>query len=158
MTVGLSEHYSGRQFWSSFTEQCLVGKLQDNPNSLCVIDRWSLGHVAHGLLFHLLLELLACVLKKKPAGLFGVVIVEAAWEIFENSGWCVDRFRARGTKGYLGDSLVNSFGDITCCILGYALAQRLTTHSTIFLIVAFEVLTYAVAGESVFTMFINLMR
>lgn len=52
--------------------------------------------------------------------------VEAFWEAFENTNFIIDRYReATAALGYNGDTVVNSLGDVVCCIAGFLLAKRL---------------------------------
>ena len=54
------------------------------------------------------------------------VALEAAWEVFENTNFIIDRYRSTtAALGYTGDTVVNSFGDTICCLVGFMIAQRL---------------------------------
>jgi len=54
------------------------------------------------------------------------VALEAAWEVFENTNFVIDRYRtATAALGYTGDTVVNSLGDIVCCLAGFLIAKRL---------------------------------
>jgi len=57
---------------------------------------------------------------------FGVVALECAWEIIENTDFVIDRYReATAALGYRGDTVINSVGDIIFCAVGFALARLL---------------------------------
>jgi hypothetical protein len=67
------------------------------------------------------------------------MLVEAGWEILENSPIIIDRYRsATASLGYNGDSIVNSTGDLLSCAVGYALAQRIGWKWSIGLFVVIE--------------------
>ena len=51
--------------------------------------------------------------------------LEAAWEVFENSAFVIDRYRDAAALGYTGDTVLNSLGDIVCCLVGVDLARRI---------------------------------
>lgn len=79
----------------------------------------------HGFLF---CGLVALVLPRLSAlwQLSVAVMVEALWEIVENSEFIIRRYREwTVAHGYHGDTIVNSFGDILACGLGFVLAREL---------------------------------
>ena len=79
----------------------------------------------HGLVFCGLFALALPRLARKWR-LWLAVTLEAVWEVFENSAFVINRYRAATVSlGYQGDSIVNSLGDIAACALGFALAWRL---------------------------------
>ena len=95
-------------------------------------------HVIHGFLFYGLFWLVG---RRWPVGLRLVltVLVEAAWEIFENTPFVIERYRAVTISlDYFGDSILNSVSDIACCMAGFALARRLPVWVTVTLVVALE--------------------
>ena len=52
--------------------------------------------------------------------------MEAAWEVFENPPFVIDRYRAEtAALGYTGDTIVNSFGDLACALVGFLIARKL---------------------------------
>ena len=123
------------------------GVVQSNQNSQQVTDWYSFSHVTHGLIMYAVAWLLWVWL-----GLFGgkparwalpiAVVVEAAWEIVENTPMIIDRYREVTVSwGYTGDSVVNSISDIGWMIAGFLLASRLPAWVSVLLAVFFELFT-----------------
>lgn len=120
----------------------------DSGNSQHLLDWYSPSHVIHGLLFYgagwLLLRGLPVRFR-----LLIAVAVEAAWELLENSPVIIDRYRtATMALGYTGDSVLNSLSDISCMMIGFALARTLPVKATIALAIGFELLTLAVIRDN----------
>jgi len=68
------------------------------------------------------------------------VVVEAAWEVFENTNFIIDRYRSEtAALGYNGDTVVNSFGDILCCLVGFIVARRLGLRRSLVVFAVLEV-------------------
>jgi len=108
-------------------------------NSQHLIDPYSFSHVLHGLLFYGATSLL---LRGRLLGLRLVValLLESAWEIFENTPMVIQRYReATISLDYYGDSIVNSMGDIAACALGFVLASKLPTRVSILGFVTVEI-------------------
>jgi hypothetical protein len=105
------------QLWS--------GQICSADNSQHFLDPYSFTHVLHGFLFFWLIVWLLPRLRANWQ-LALAVAVEAAWEVFENTNFIIDRYRSEtGALGYTGDTVVNSFGDILCCLIGFIVARRL---------------------------------
>jgi hypothetical protein len=104
-----------------------------------LFDPYSLTHVLHGFA---LAGLLALVLPR--AGwrlrLWLAVAAEAAWEVFENTEFVVNRYReTTAALGYNGDTVINSLGDVLACALGALVARRLGAWRTALLFALTEV-------------------
>lgn len=115
-----------------------TGTVNGPENSQMVTDWYSLSHVIHGLLFYGLLWLIA---RRRPAGerLIVATIIEAGWELLENSPFIIDRYRAETLAlGYSGDSILNSMSDIGCMILGFLIARWLPLWVSIALGISLE--------------------
>lgn len=105
--------------------QVWAGQICSSDNSQHFLDPYSFTHVLHGFLFFWLIVWVAPRLKWSWQLALGVA-VEALWEAFENTNFIIDRYRSTtAALGYTGDTVVNSFGDILCCLLGFMIAQRL---------------------------------
>ena len=64
--------------------------------------------------------------------LFIAILLEAIWEVFENTEFTIQRYReATAALGYFGDSVANSFGDVATCGVGFLIAQRLGLRRSI---------------------------
>jgi hypothetical protein len=114
------------------------GVVLSAENSQHILDWYSFSHVIHGFLFYWILAKLAPRLRPEVR-LALAVIVEAAWEILENSPIVIDRYRAATISlDYYGDSIVNSVSDALCCVAGFVLARRLPVAVTIGLAMAME--------------------
>ena len=101
------------------------GQVCSANNSQHFLDPYSFTHLLHGVLFFWVIYWLARSWRSMSQLLLATA-AEAAWEVLENSNFIIDRYRtATAALGYNGDTVVNSFGDILCCIAGFVIAQRL---------------------------------
>ena len=99
-----------------------------------LFDWYSLSHIVHGLLFYATLWLVA---RRAPIEwrLLAAMVIEAAWEVAENSPFVIDRYRSATTAiGYSGDSVINSVSDISMMCLGFLLARKLPARAAVVLL------------------------
>lgn len=110
-------------------------------NSQHLADWYTPSHIIHGFLFYGLGWLL---LRRAPlsAKLSLAVLIEAAWEILENTPMVIDRYRtATMALGYSGDSILNSAMDTVFMALGFLFAARMPVWLTVLVAVIFELFT-----------------
>jgi hypothetical protein len=116
-----------------------VGTRDSPQTSQMLADWYSLSHIVHGLLFYAVLWLVARRWPVESRFLIALVI-EAAWEVTENTPMVIDRYRATAAAiGYTGDSIVNSVSDIAMMALGFLAARKLPPWLCILLLIALEV-------------------
>jgi len=67
-------------------------------------------------------------------------IIEAAWEVFENTDFTINRYRAVTISlDYYGDSVINSVSDVVAMAGGFLLAARLPVWLIVALTIVMEV-------------------
>ena len=105
---------------------------RDSPRTSQMLADWySFSHIVHGLFFYAALWLVA---RRWPVGWRFVValLVEASWEVIENTPMVIDRYRtATAALGYTGDSVLNSVSDILMMGVGFFLARKLPVWASI---------------------------
>ncbi len=146
-------HFQGR-LWI-----CACGRLDlwsgnicSSDNSQHFLDPYSFTHLLHGFLFFWLIVLLMKVALKDLRPAWQVVIAvaaEASWEVFENTNFIIDRYRATtAALGYNGDTVVNSSGDILCCLIGFLIARRLGWRRSLIVFAILELILLAWIKDS----------
>jgi hypothetical protein len=114
------------------------GNIWSGECSQRLVDPYSFSHIAHGMLFYCGLWLVA---RKLPVRLrfLVAVLLEAGWEILENSPLIINRYRqVTIALGYDGDSILNSLSDVVMMSLGFFLALRLRPWITVTVLIAME--------------------
>ena len=130
------------------------GVVQSSENSQHIADWYTFSHIIHGLLFYGAAHVLWRRWKLFDGAptrwaLPIAVIVEASWELLENSPLIINRYRsATMSLGYSGDSILNSMADIGWMSLGFWIASKLPVKATVTLAIAFELFTLAMIRDN----------
>ncbi|HEX4899561.1 MAG TPA: DUF2585 family protein [Pyrinomonadaceae bacterium] len=129
----------GRSWWCACQQYFpWAGDIWSAHNSQHLLDPYSFTHLLHGFAFCWLLAL-AIPRLSSTWRLALATLLEAAWEVFENTEFVIRRYREEtAALGYNGDSVFNSFGDILLCIAGFMIAQRLGFKRSVLVFVATE--------------------
>jgi hypothetical protein len=115
------------------------GVVQSAENSQHLSDWYTPSHIVHGILFFGASWLLLRRVGFWPR-LAVATLVEAAWEVAENTDAVIQRYReATIALDYYGDSVINSVADIAAMWLGFWLASRLPVWLSVVLVLALEV-------------------
>jgi len=137
----------GRPAICTCGEVALWGRVGPTQSQM-MADWYSPSHIIHGFLFYAAGWLL---LREPPVELrfAAALVVEAAWEIIENTPMVIDRYReATVALGYTGDSVLNSLSDIAMMAAGFLLARRLPLWASVAIVVALELLALAVIRDN----------
>ena len=122
---------------------------RDSPKTSQMLADWySLSHIVHGLLFYAALWL---VFRRWPVSfrLLAALLIEASWEVIENTPFTIDRYRqTTAALGYSGDSVINSVSDMLMMCAGFLLARKLPPWASILLVVALELVPLAVIRDN----------
>ena len=127
-----------------------VGSRDSPKTSQMLLDWYSFSHIAHGLLFYAILWLIA---RRWPVEwrFLVALVVEATWEVIENTPMVIDRYRATtAALGYSGDSVLNSLSDILMMCVGFLAARRLPVWASVALLVVLEMVPLFVIRDNLF--------
>ena len=122
------------------TVELWVSARDSLETSQMVSDWYSFSHAVHGFLFYAALWLVA---RRLPVQwrFLAAVVLEAGWELFENTAYVIDRYRATAAAaGYSGDSVLNSMCDILFMVAGFLLARRLPLWASVGLVILLELI------------------
>src|SRR5262245_4651276 len=124
------------------------GVVKSSENSQHIADWYTFTHIIHGIGFYALLWIVARRLPPDIRFLLAVLI-EASWEILENTPFIINRYRAATISlDYYGDSIINSMSDIVAMMLGYWIAKRAPVWATVALVVVIEVVLAIVIRDN----------
>ncbi|MFL6721964.1 MAG: DUF2585 family protein [Sphingomonas sp.] len=125
-----------------------VGARDSATTSQMLADWYSLSHIVHGLLFYAALWLVA---RRWPVEwrFLIALLVEASWEVTENTPMVIDRYRATtAALGYTGDSVINSLSDIAMMAVGFLIARKLPVRTTVLLLILLELVPLYVIRDN----------
>ena len=116
--------------------------------SQMLADWYSPSHLVHGFLFYWFAW--AWLGPHKKVTRFTIsAVIEALWEIAENTPYLIDRYReATIALGYSGDSIVNSVSDLTMMAIGYFVATRIPAWASVVAILALELTALAAVRDN----------
>lgn len=117
------------------------GAVISSENSQHLSDWYTPSHMIHGFLFYGFFWVL---FRRANVGwrYLGAVLLEAAWEIAENTNTVIERYReVTIALDYFGDSVINSFADVVAMSVGFWLANKLPVWLTVVIAIGFEVFT-----------------
>jgi Protein of unknown function (DUF2585) len=123
-----------------------------------LLDPYSLTHILHGFLFFWLMLL---VFKRTPGGwqFFIALLLESAWEVFENTSFVVNKYRTEtAALGYQGDTVVNSLGDLACALTGFLVARQLGFRRSLIVFVLVELVLILWIHDSLTLQILMLVR
>ena len=130
----------GRMLFCSCGEfKFWVGDTCSSSNSQQLFDPYSFTHILHGFLLFWFVALL--LRRLAPSTQLCIALaLEAAWEVFENTKFVIDRYRAEtAALGYEGDTIVNSLGDLACALVGFLVARKLGLRWSLLAFVLVEI-------------------
>ena len=116
------------------------GEVMSSENSQHLLDWYTPSHILHGLAFYCGLRYL---LPHVSVGWRLVLagIIEAGWEVIENTSWIIDRYRGEtAALDYFGDSVINSAADLAALVFGFLIALRAPVWVSVTLFIAAEVI------------------
>jgi hypothetical protein len=121
----------------------------DSEMSQHIADWYTYSHVLHGVIFYWLLTVIFKGRLSMAARLVIATVIEAGWEILENSTFIINRYRAQTiSRDYYGDAVINSVADIAAMMVGFLIAARLPAWVTVFLVIATEVVLLYVIRDN----------
>jgi hypothetical protein len=133
----------GRLFLCACGEfQLWIGDTCSSRNSQQLFDPYSFTHILHGFLLFWLITLVFRRLSPRWQ-LSLAAILEALWEVLENTNFVIDRYRSQtAALGYTGDTVINSLGDLSCAIAGFLIARRLGWRRSLIAFLVVELILF----------------
>lgn len=114
------------------------GVVHSSENSQHLTDWYTFTHFIHGFFLYAALAVLGPRWSLATRFLLATA-GEAAWEVFENTSFVIERYRAETISlDYYGDSVVNSLGDLIASDIGFLFAARTPVWATLSAFVLLE--------------------
>ncbi|GFE64383.1 DUF2585 domain-containing protein [Litoreibacter roseus] len=146
ITFGVIVATAAILLWMGRIPMCKCGYIKllhletmSSENSQHIADWYTPSHLLHGFIFY---AILWAVAQRITVGwrLVIATLVEAAWEIAENTDAVINRYReVTIALDYYGDSVLNSVFDILAMLLGFWLALRLPVWASVAIVIIAEV-------------------
>ena len=112
-------------------------------------DWYSPSHIVHGFLFYAAAAPGRADAGRSSGASSSRWLIEAAWEIVENTPLIIDRYReATIALGYSGDSILNSVSDIAMMALGFLAARRLPVWASVAVVLLLELVPLLVIRDN----------
>ena len=151
--------FEGRSFICSCGHFAVwIGDWCSSNTSQQLLDPYSLTHILHGFLFFWLMLLL---FKRMPGAwqFWLAVVLESAWEVFENTSFVINKYRTEtAALGYQGDTIVNSLGDLTCALVGFLIARQLGLRWSLIVFLLVEIVLSLWIHDSLLLQILMLVR
>jgi hypothetical protein len=120
----------GLAFWTGAWTHC---------TSQNFLDPYSFSHLLHGIIFYWALRWMWPRMELRWQ-LVGALLLEIGWELLENSAWVIERYRQQtASLDYVGDSIINSVGDVLSTAAGFGLASRMSWKGAVAVYVVVEI-------------------
>jgi len=115
------------------------GVVYSSENSQHITDWYTFTHIVHGFGFYAMLWLIARRLPPHTRFLLAVLL-EAMWEVLENTPLVINRYRAATISlDYYGDSIINSVADVVAMMIGFWAAKKIPVWASVLAVVVLEV-------------------
>lgn len=145
----VTEHFMGRLWICSCGDiKLFEPSVHSSGNSQHISDWYTPSHIIHGFIFYGVGFLL---LRRHPVALrlAFATLIEAGWEILENSPIIIERYRSvTASYGYEGDSILNSAMDTVAMAVGFFFAARAPVWLTIVIAIGFEIATAIIIRDN----------
>ena len=137
----------GREFLSDSGFGAWTGGWTQNT-SQWITDPYTFSHLLHGIFLYWLLLPTRRWLNVGSRFLIASLL-EASWEILENSPFIIDRYRAAtASLDYYGDTILNSTFDLIAAMAGFWLARKFDWKWMLLLVVTIEILSICLVRDS----------
>jgi hypothetical protein len=165
ISLGIIAATAAFHYWAGRSPICKCGYVKlwwwgekaAPEESQHIFDIYATSHVLHGIIFYFVLWLLARGHLSIAARFVIAVALESVWELYENSNYLINRYRAAGYD-YSGDSIINSVADIVAMMVGFLIASRVPAWVSVLLLIATEVIVAVLIRDNLLLNIINLIR